>query len=212
MSEPTFAVVFRGDLVLGHSLPEVKQQLQRLFKADTARIDSLFTGKPMTLKTGLPRSEAERYQKLLQQAGAAVTIEAAVRQPAANPAPTASPSSVALTMAPVGSLMSTTTTASIAPPPDTSHLQVLPQQGELLAAHERSGDQQPLVDVDQLDWSLGAEGETLLSAEERVDVAPVAVDVSTISLADPEGNLLRDDEQSQPVVADIDTDHLRLTD
>jgi predicted nicotinamide N-methyase len=51
MSAPEFDIIFRGDIVFGHQLAEVKAKLQQLFKADAAKIDALFTGRPVPLAT-----------------------------------------------------------------------------------------------------------------------------------------------------------------
>ena len=50
--------------------------LARLFKSDSAKIDSLFSGTPVALKRDLGEDEAEKYLVALQRAGAKVNKEA----------------------------------------------------------------------------------------------------------------------------------------
>ena len=68
MQPETFDVIFRGDIVLGHALDDVKVRLQKLFKVDASKIDALFTGRPVILKRNLDSATAEKYRKVLHQA------------------------------------------------------------------------------------------------------------------------------------------------
>lgn len=94
MSEQTFDIIFRGDIQLGQNLPEVKQRLQQLFNADSARIEQLFSGRPVALKRQLDVATAERYRAALLKAGALVSI-APSSQAAPTPAPAPAPGKAA---------------------------------------------------------------------------------------------------------------------
>ena len=61
MPESLFDIVFRGDLMPGHKLPEVKARLARLFKIDAARVEPLFSGAAVVLKRNLDRATADKY-------------------------------------------------------------------------------------------------------------------------------------------------------
>ena len=74
MSNQEFDIIFRGDIVFGHQLADVKQRLQQLFKADAAKVDALFSGRPVPLKRGLDQASAEKYKEALTRAGAQVDI------------------------------------------------------------------------------------------------------------------------------------------
>src|ERR1041384_5795987 len=76
MSEQQFDIIFRGDIVFGHQLADVKIKLQQLFKADAAKIDALFTGRPAPLKRGLDQASAQKYKDVLIKAGAQVELVA----------------------------------------------------------------------------------------------------------------------------------------
>jgi len=70
-----FEIVFRGELVPGAQLALVKSNLAKLFQADAARIDALFTGRRLVLKSDLDPQAAEKYRMTLERAGIVVTIE-----------------------------------------------------------------------------------------------------------------------------------------
>lgn len=77
MSDERFEVVFRGDVVAGLPVMEVKQRLAQLFNADAERIDKMFFGRPVVVKRNLDRETAEHYQSSLLKAGALVDIRKA---------------------------------------------------------------------------------------------------------------------------------------
>lgn len=106
-NKASFDIVFRGDIILGHSLEEVKLRLQKLFKADAAKIDALFCGRPVPLKRNLDEATARKYKAVLQKAGAEVSIKPAgsVKKQPAAPRPAAAARRT-LTLAPWGSTFS----------------------------------------------------------------------------------------------------------
>ncbi len=74
MSEPRYDVFFRGDIVPGQRLHEVRERLRQLFKLDDARLNALFSGRPMAIRRDLGASDAERYRVALREAGALVEL------------------------------------------------------------------------------------------------------------------------------------------
>ncbi|MFJ3487420.1 DUF805 domain-containing protein [Pseudomonas sp. NPDC090202] len=70
-----FKIVFEGQLRFGVELETARLNLAQLFKSDVSNIDRLFTGKPMTVKRGLTRDDAQRYLKALNDAGVEARIE-----------------------------------------------------------------------------------------------------------------------------------------
>ncbi|WP_460425700.1 hypothetical protein [Azotobacter armeniacus] len=69
-----YQIVFSGQLVHGTSLEQVQANLTRLFRADAARIATLFSGRRVPLKSNLDAAEAEKYRATLERAGARVDI------------------------------------------------------------------------------------------------------------------------------------------
>ena len=75
MNQPSYKIVFNGELMPDAALDTVKENLARLFKSDIARINALFTGAAVTLKKDLAEHEADQYLEALQKAGARVRKE-----------------------------------------------------------------------------------------------------------------------------------------
>lgn len=85
MSDKTYEVVFRGRVLRGHDVADVKKKLASLFKINEATAEKLFSGKRVTVKKGLDEATARKYRDVLRQAGAnasIVTVGAASAQPA----------------------------------------------------------------------------------------------------------------------------------
>lgn len=75
MPDIQYDVVFEGKIRDGADLGEVKENLGRLFKIDADKVEKLFTGSRVVLKSGVDRATADRYQASLAKAGAIVTLE-----------------------------------------------------------------------------------------------------------------------------------------
>ncbi len=74
MSEPRYDVFFRGDIVPGQRLNEVRDRLRQLFQIDDARLNTLFSGRPLAIRRDLGASDAEHYRATLREAGALVEL------------------------------------------------------------------------------------------------------------------------------------------
>lgn len=72
---PRYRVVFQGETVQGHDVKQVQQALAKLFRADLATVQRLFTGRPVALKEGLDAEEAIHFVSVLSQAGAVGRME-----------------------------------------------------------------------------------------------------------------------------------------
>jgi uncharacterized Tic20 family protein len=88
----TYNLVFQGETAPGADLAQVKQNLAQLLKVDGARVEGLFSGRPVVLKRDLDHPSALRYQEALQRTGARCRLEpaGAASIPKPSPAPTAS--------------------------------------------------------------------------------------------------------------------------
>lgn len=189
MAEQQFDIIFRGDIVLGHNLAEVKVKLQQLFKTDTSKIDALFTGKPTPLKRGLDEATAQKYREVLLKAGAQVSVVAAVGEAQVNPAPAARPASVAASEQPAPNRPQ-----SLA---ERVAIQAAEQEAEnarklaLVAAQQAELEAQKAKAAAQGDFSLAPVGATLLApSEKKPEVVRDDIDVSYLSLREAEGNLV----------------------
>ncbi|MGH1441199.1 MAG: hypothetical protein ACRBBR_13865 [Cellvibrionaceae bacterium] len=239
MTDNTCSVIFRGDIVLGEHLPDVKQKLKKIFNVNDARIDNLFTGKPVPLKTKLSLAEAEKYKTILQQAGIIVSIETknettADKTPASKVAvqnkqhqtvnnvstgnatnnnnASAQSSDDEWQLAPVGSILvdNKHTQAQKAVEVNTDHLSVMAQEGNLIKDDERVAAPAAIIDAEVLDWELTPYGESLLKEVEKKKNIASTVNIDSLSLAEQEGNLLKESERVKPETKAIDTSHLAL--
>lgn len=179
MSAPEFDIIFRGDIVFGHQLAEVKLKLQQLFKADAAKIDALFTGRPVPLKRNLDEATATKYRDALIKAGAAVELCSSDKSPA-NAPPKPAPQAAAARPAPV-------TPAVVSPRPVVS---------------PPAGASSPVAASPQ--WSIAPAGSDLLNASERAPEAPpLKVNLAGISLREQTGNLVDASELPAEPVARV---------
>ncbi|MGE0858573.1 MAG: hypothetical protein AB7I01_13280 [Gammaproteobacteria bacterium] len=117
MAADNLAIVFRGKLVEGAVLAQVKANFARLFNADAARVEQMFAGQAVMIKKGLDAAAAEKYRQALEKAGALVEILdlAASAPAAAKPAPAAPAASPVPAATPVSA-----PAASATPPAPTS--------------------------------------------------------------------------------------------
>jgi hypothetical protein len=182
MSDKQFDIIFRGDIVFGHQLAAVKAKLQNLFKADAAKIDALFSGRPVPLKRGLDHESAQKYKDALIKAGAQVDIVAVGD---VKPIPVSRP------------VVSAEATLSLA--------QRLEQQAALdkevaekleMQKEQTASEAIRASDKNQTGWGLAPIGSYLLKPTEKTVVEPVEVDISTISLRPEGGNILDASEQA----------------
>lgn len=192
MSDQQFDIIFRGDIVFGHQLADVKMRLQQLFKADAAKVDALFSGRPVPLKRGLDQASAQKYKEALMNAGAQVDI---VLTGESKPAAIATPS-----------------TPVVAPAPLTLAQRLEQQEAaakleaEAAAAREALKHEQDAlnpVSIEQSSWSLAPVGSYLLKPTEKVEQESAEIDTSAISLRPEGGNILDATEQALAPVAAV---------
>jgi len=197
MNDQQFDIIFRGDIVFGHQLADVKVRLQQLFKADAAKVDALFSGRPVPLKRGLDLASAQKYKEALVKAGAQVDV---VPTGETRPVPVAA--SVMPTMTPSAPL---TLAQRIEQQEAAAKL-----DAEAAAAREavqreqaaREAAQNPTV-ITQSNWSLAPVGSNLLQPTEKIVQEPLEIDTSAISLRPEGGNILDASEQAPVAVATV---------
>src|SRR5690606_14492948 len=224
----TFDIIFRGDIVIGQRLDEVKQRLLQLVKTDAAKIDALFTGRQTPLKRNVDEATAHKYRDVLLNVGVQVEI-----RPSA-PTDTASAPPVrrsGWSLAPVGTYLLAPGERSKFSPVviDTSGMSLRPAEGNLLDATEAApapvatvtvpelevaaagelliqDDERtalPLIEIETEEWDLAEVGEDLLRPEEKPAVLAPAISVADYGLAPPGADLGQLKPKIAPVVPDI---------
>lgn len=153
-----YDLLFRGDIVPGRRLEEVRARLCELFQIDDARAARLFSGRPVILRRELDAATAERYRAALADAGALVELRSPQApdadppgSPPARSAPPA-PATADWTLTPVGADLLRPEERPNAVPAavDTSHLAVAPPGADVLRAEERRPVVQREVDTSRL--------------------------------------------------------------
>lgn len=203
MSDQQFDIIFRGDIVLGHQIADVKQRLVQLFKSDAAKIDTLFTGAAVPLKRDLDKTTAEKYQSVLLKAGAQVDVCIAGSVNIAPKRPLRSVEGA--------DRKNLTSAAGEAAEPKRA----MTLKERLDAAEAEQKKEQEALDAieaesDPSGLSLAPVGSDVLKPEERPTVEQVVIDTAGLSLKAAGGNLLEDNEKDAPLELAFDFSELDL--
>lgn len=176
-----YEIAFAGQLVPGAQLPQVKENLARLFQADAQRIALLFSGRRIVIKSGLDAAGAEKYRATLERAGAVAMVQALdlpIEEVELAPAP--------VSPAP----------AAAAAPTAAAGARVIPRD-EYMAA---------FVDVQAPDFGIAPVGADL--QDSRPAAQAPQVDLSQFSLA-PVGSDMGQ-AKAGPAAPPPDVSHLKL--
>lgn len=207
MTESLFDIIFRGDILPGHQLLQVKSQLAKLFKADEQKINALFAGGAVALKRNLELAAAEKYQAVLRKAGADVQVAAAGTVKTATPGarkvasqrrgdPAAAAPKMTLQQRLEAAAGSELESAAENEPAVASAPTIAEATETTADDHSRAEGELGLSPV----------GSDLLNQSERREFTAVSVDTSYMSLREPEGNLLDDDEITRVDAVEVDAD------
>lgn len=172
MSDQQFDVFFRGDIVAGQAVVEVKERLGGLFKLEAAQVDQLFSGRPTAIRRNLDEASAKQYEQALLKIGAVAELRPAKAEEA--PAVQA----VAHTSA-AGSLVEPSTEQINT----DDGLSLAPAGSDVLRPDERANIEVVEVDVSALALEPG--GGELLRDDEKHSVEATQVDTSHLEVLPP---------------------------
>jgi hypothetical protein len=71
-ADPSYDIVFSGELTPGADPHAVRERLRALFKLPDETLDRLFSGRPVAIKRGVDAATAKRYRDVFRDAGAVV--------------------------------------------------------------------------------------------------------------------------------------------
>ncbi len=184
-----YEIAFSAQLVPGAQLESVKANLAKLFQADAQRLDLLFSGRRIVIKSNLDEAAAEKYRSTLERAGALVEVcaipeEIEEIELAPPPEPATAPA--------LASPQPVKASAQGA----SGRLQVAPRD-EYMAA---------FVGVDAPDFGMAPLGNDL--QDDKPDVAPPPLDLSQFSLA-PVGSDMGEAKKA-PAGPPPDISHIKL--
>jgi hypothetical protein len=80
---PRYRVVFRGAVREGFQVRQVKDNLAAAFRLDAAKTNTLFSGLPVLVKSGVDESTARKFADAFHRAGGRVEVEALSAAPPA---------------------------------------------------------------------------------------------------------------------------------
>jgi hypothetical protein len=202
-----FDIVFAGECLDGHDPAGVRAALGKLFKADEATLDRLFSGKRQRVKRGCDKATALRYQQAMTGVGARpIVTRSSEIQETAKPAAAGTASTASRAHSPQRASASRPAPGA---GPDAgaeqpeSAMSLLPAGSDMLAPAERKIPKAVELDLEHI--SLAAPGERLSDAQPapRQVVEAPKLDVAEI------GSTLSVTEQPA-AIAPPDTSEIRL--
>ena len=214
MSDARFNIVFSGELVAGADPAKVRENLAKVFKMDLAKVEALFSGKPVVIKKGADEATATKFRAVLRQAGAQCEV-VPLDQPAQTPAPEAPAAAQESAASPEPGTAPSQDTAPPSQPPQT------PESAEPASAAPPRAEADPGASSADME-TVGTirTGGTGFTPEFNVapvgaDMAdkadgppPEAPDISHLSMAPPGTDLEQLPDQRETVNPDIS--HLTL--
>ncbi|MCX2976665.1 hypothetical protein [Candidatus Marimicrobium litorale] len=188
MSE-RYDICFSGQVLEGHDAETVRARLAKLFKADRATLDKLFSGRTQIIKRGCDKATALQYKKAMENAGAQPIFRASAKPNDKTPSQEA--------------LGSAATPSSIATSADTqnSGITLAPPQSDVLRDSERQVVVERKVDTSMLQLN---EAGSLLTSTPPAPITLVNTDHISVAEAGAEiPNLLSPEAPPIPSTDDI---------
>jgi hypothetical protein len=218
MADPKYDVYFRGEIVPGADEIVVKAAIAKIFNADDATLNQLFSGKVNTIKKSVDKATAAKYQHAFKKAGAKAVITVAKVDSGSSISESKTmaaqlsraPSSVSQTadvnwdVSPIGSDLLTSVERRNIPDADidTSAIKMLSPFFET----ENEERNVPLA-PDTRHLSIAAVGEDM--NPNRAEPLPdLELDLSEFSVAEVGANLT--DKKKKKIPPAPDTNHIKL--
>lgn len=199
MNNENYDIIFRGEIIAGHTIADVKLRLMSLFKTDSQKIEAIFSGKPITLKRNLDQASANKYLAVLTKAGAQIELT----QPNLSTEPaTKTNNTEALRearLAEQAKRRAERTQSTAAQPPSMSER--LAQEASKSAAPQTDAN---TIKTSTTAFDLAPAGSDVLKPNERTVTSPANIDTSNISLRAEGGELLDNNEKRAFIELDID--------
>ena len=176
MSDQQFDVFFRGDIVAGQAVVEVKERLAGLFKLEAAQVEQLFSGRPTAIRRNLDEASARKYEQALLKIGALAELRPAKVEE------TPAVQAVAETSA-AGSPDEPPAEPTAKPANTDGGLSLAPAGSDVLRPDERANVEATEIDVSALALEPG--GGEILRDEEKRSVEATQVDTSHLEVLPP---------------------------
>ena len=174
MEVQKFDLVFSGEILPKRDLAEVKANIAQLFKLSDAKVEALFSGRDIVIKSGLELKAANVYRAAIKKAGARVNLVKFDKDVGAEPK------------------------TQVASPPDNA-----PKEQIVATANKPTADNAAALNTDNMlgddsvkegEFDLAEVGADILADGERKGFVEREIDLSHISVRDCEGNLVDESE------------------
>ena len=187
-----YSILFKGEALDDVELEHEKNNFAKLFNADVALLEKLFSGRVVTLKQALDKQDALKFQRLFKQAGAKIYIKASEQQNPSNQAPDSATKQAQVPQ------------SKMPEKPDQSKESEQPKQIQARVATEEPSTQTAYNQTTTL--SLLPPGSPMLELSERQEFHELELDLSQYSLA--ELGALIDQLPNPQTLLNPSTDHL----
>jgi hypothetical protein len=185
MPQQTYDVIFSGQLMEGANQEEAKHQINSIFNTSADQLNKLFSGNPVTIKSGVDEETAAKYRVAFRKAGALVEIKpsppTSTSSNKTQPRQPAEDISNELTLLPpnTGSLIDCAKKVSPQPIPDISNIS-LASPGTVL--DDSSPPEAPEIDTSTLSVNPPNSG-TLEDCKKQIEPYPIP-DISHLDIDD----------------------------
>lgn len=188
MSIDLYEVAFSGGIANGADPAQVRVNIGKMFKADQAKLNQLFSGNRVVIKKNIDQQTAMKYQAAMKKAGAICEIKQLTSTSSSN----AQTAPAAVKPAPPGrtSKPSAASAANVVPAPDTDPLHI-------------TGDQ-----ISDLSADLAPVGSDVQDI--KPDIPEPVLDLAGLSMAPPGADLEQVKNRAEP--PPLDTSGLSLVD
>ena len=193
MADPKYDIYFRGEILPGADAAQVKSAIAQIFKADAAKLATLFSGKVNTIKKSVDKATAAKYQQAFKKAGAKAVITLA-KEELSSEIPAAAPVAAQQETAP----LSESSPESSSKPDSTAD-----------SAPDSAPDSTPAIKqaIADANWDVLPSGSDLLKPDERRDIPDVDIDTSSIKVVSPFAEIEVD---NKPIPPAPDTSHISV--
>jgi hypothetical protein len=188
--EERYNVYFAGQVLEGCDRSSVRDKLAKVFNADQATLDKLFSGKAQLIKRNCDKATALQYREAMERAGAIPIVKRTDSQ------------TVATATAPARTMTAAEKIAALAAAPDTNLYSSAASGAASQAVHQAATTEPGGL-------ALAPAGTEVLREEERA--APIIREVDTSGLA-VDTAAMRLSEEAPPAPAAPDTRHLSMGD
>ncbi len=188
MSNETFNLVFRGELVRGCDPEQSKRNLGQLFKISGEQVESLFSGEAVVLKKNLDFATANKYRVAIKKAGCRVDLVETQQAQAPKPKEKA---------------VFTASDLSSSETADRQSREQMPVSEHQASVRDSEKENRKSEEIEAPDYGLAPAGADVLTESEKAVETLVDIDVANLSVKDMQGDLLEASEKKTFVARDL---------